>query len=101
MRAGDTVIVHFDTSPARTRRADKFERVVRQTLKSVFGPMADSALAPVAEGALASQRDLLADLPTRGIHLPVSNGWKISLWPETRQGVNGPLVVRYRTVVGR
>src|SRR5205823_1353845 len=31
VRSGDTVVVHFDTSPARTRRGDKFERIVRQT----------------------------------------------------------------------
>lgn len=101
VRTGDTVVVHFDTSPMRTRRADKFDRIVRQTLGTVYGPLADSALAAVAEGALAKPGDLLADLPTRGIHLALPGGFKISLWPETRPGRDGPLVVAYRTVVGR
>lgn len=101
VRTGDTVVVHFDTSPARTRRADKFDRIVRQTLPVVYGPIADSALAVVAEGKLASPGDLLTELPSRGIHLQVAGGYRISLWPETRQGRDGPLVVAYRTMVGR
>jgi hypothetical protein len=101
VRTGDTVVVHFDTSPARTRRADKFDRVVRQTLPAVYGPLADSALALVAEGKLANAADLLTELPTRGIHLQLPGGYRISLWPETRQGRDGPLVVAYRTVIAR
>ena len=99
IRTGDTVVVHFDTSPARTRRADKFERIVRQTLHAVYGPIADSVLASVPDGHLASPNDLLTDLPTRGIHLAAPNGHHIALWPETRPGRDGPLVVAYRTVI--
>lgn len=101
VRTGDTVVVHFDTSPARTRRADKFDRIVRETLGVVYGPLADSALAVVAEGKLASPADLLTELPSRGIHLPMAGGYRISLWPQTRQGRDGPLVVSYRAVVTR
>jgi hypothetical protein len=101
VRTGDTVVVHFDTSPARTRRGDKFDRVVRQTLGAVYGPLADSALVKIAPGALAAPGDLLTELPTRGIHVALPGGYKISLWPETRPGRNGPLVVAYRTVIGR
>ena len=101
VRTGDTVVVNFDTSPARTRRADKFDRIVRQTLPAIYGPLADSALAGVAEGKLANRSDLLTELPSRGIQLPVPGGYRITLWPQTRQGRDGPLVVAYRTVVTR
>lgn len=100
-RIGDTVVVHFDTSPARTRRADKFERIVRQTLATVYGPVADTLLGTVADGRLAQPNELLTVLPQRGIHLATPTGRRIVLWPETRPGRDGPLVVSYRTVVER
>jgi len=100
-RSGDTVIVHFDTSPLRTRRADKFERIVRQTLAAVYGPIADTLLATVPDGRLAAPNELLAALPKRGIHLATPSGRKVALWPETRAGRDGPLVVAYRTIVER
>ena len=98
-RRGDTVVVHFDTSPARTRRADKFETVVRQTLRSVYGAVADTLLATVPAGSLVMPNQLLTKLPSRGIHLGITGGARIQLWPETRPGRDGPLVVAYRTVV--
>jgi hypothetical protein len=100
-RSGDTVVVHFDTSPARTRRADKFESVVRQTLKAVYGPIADSVLATVPTGKLVAPNELLTTLPSRGIHLAGPHGVRIVLWPETRAGRDGPLAVAYRAVVER
>jgi hypothetical protein len=100
-RMGDTVVVHFDTSPARTRRADKFERIVRGTLRAVYGPLADTLLATVPDGRLAAPNELLNALPARGIHLAGANGRRIGLWPQTRPGRDGPLVVAYRTIVER
>lgn len=100
-RVGDTVIVHFDTSPARTRRADKFEHVVRQTLHVVYGAAADTLLATVPEGQLAAPNELLTSLPQRGIHLATPSGRRVALWPQTRPGRDGPLVVAYRTVAER
>ena len=100
-RRADTVIVHFDTSPTRTRRADKFEAIVRQTLRTVYGAVADTLLATVPAGRLAMPNELLTTLPSRGIHLAGPNGPRILLWPETRPGRDGPLVVSYRTVVER
>jgi hypothetical protein len=100
-RRGDTVVVHFDTSPARTRRADKFEHIVRQTLRAVYGAVADTLIAPVPDGRLAAPNELLTELPVRGIHLATADGRKIGIWPETRPGRDGPLVVAYRTVVER
>jgi hypothetical protein len=97
-RSGDTVVVHFDTSPARTRRADKFERIVRQTLHTVYGPVADTLLGTVPDGQLAAPNELLTVLPQRGIHLATPTGRRIALWPETRPGRDGPLVVAYRTI---
>ena len=98
-RRGDTVVVHFDTSPTRTRRADKFEAVVRQTLRTVYGAVADTLLAAVPAGQLVVPNELLTTLPSRGIRLTSTTGARVQLWPETRPGRDGPLVVAYRTVV--
>jgi hypothetical protein len=100
-RRGDTVFVHFDTSPARTRRADKFESVVRETLRTVYGAIADTVLAAVPAGRLAMPNELVSTLPTKGIHLTASRGARIGVWPEIRPGRDGPLVVAYRTIVER
>jgi hypothetical protein len=97
-RRADTVVVHFDTSPARTRRADKFEAIVRQTLRSVYGAVADTLLAAVPAGRLVLHNELLTTLPSRGIRLTSAGGARLQLWPETRPGRDGPLVVAYRAV---
>lgn len=101
VRVGDTVFVHFDTPVTRTRRPEKFERTVRQTLPAVYGPVADSMLAAVPDGALTAGGDLLADLPTRGIRLTAPSGTALTLWPQTRPGEDGPLVVTYRVTATR
>jgi hypothetical protein len=101
LRHGDTVVVSFDTGPARTRRADKFESLVRQTLRAVYGPVADTVLAGVPTGHLASAKELVTTLPSRGIHLRAAHGPRFALWPQTRPGRDGPLVVAYRTIVER
>jgi hypothetical protein len=101
IRRGDTVVVNFDTGPARTRRADKFELVVRQTLHNVYGPVADTLLATVPTGKLASASELVTTLRKRGIHLQGPHGPHLALWPETRPGRDGPLLFAYRTVVER
>jgi hypothetical protein len=100
-RAGDSVIVDFDTQFARTRRRDKFERVVRETLPAVYGARADSMLAGIPVGSLVTGGDLLTELPSRGIHIPLSGKWVLEIWPETRSGQDGPLVVSYMTRVGK
>jgi len=101
VRSGDTVVVNFDTGPARTRRADKFELLVRQTLRSVYGAVADTVLATVPDGRLASAKELVTTLPSRGIHFGAAPGLRLGLWPQTRPGRDGPLVVAYRTIVER
>jgi hypothetical protein len=100
-RAGDTVRVSFDLLMTRTRRPDKFERIVRETLPRVYGPVADSALRALPEGAVRRAGDLITTLPARGIHIPVAGGGTISIWPETRPGRDGPLVVAYRALASR
>ena len=97
-RAGDTVRVHFDLLLSRTRRADKFEAIVRSTLPQVYGPVADSALRALPPGTMARAGDLIATLPERGIQIPLAGGRTIAVWPETRVGRDGPLVVAYRAV---
>ena len=97
---GNTVTVHFDVPNMRTRRYDKFERVVRSTLPRIF-PLADSLVARITASALAQNGDLVTELPDRGYRLALSDGWKLALWPETRPGRDGPLVVAYRATLVR
>lgn len=101
VRRGDTVMVNFDTGPARTRRADKFEFIVRQTLHSVYGPVADTLLTAVPTGKLVITGELVTTLPKHGLHLQGTHGPHVALWPQTRPGRDGPLVFAYRTVVER
>jgi len=100
-RAGDTVRVSFDLTLARTRRPDKFEAIVRSTLPQVYGALADSALRALPVGAVARAGDLIATLPETGFHIPIAGGRTIAVWPETRVGRDGPLVVAYRAVASR
>jgi hypothetical protein len=99
VRKGDTVTVRFDTELARTRRPDKFEQIVRATLPQVHGALADSLLAKLPAGDLVRHGDLLTELPLRGIRLAAPNGMTMTVWPETRPGRDGPLVVAYRTTL--
>lgn len=101
VRTGDSVEVHFDLPLYRTRRRDKFERMVRTTLPVIYGAVADSALASVAEGTLTASGDLLTDLPVRGIRLPVYGDRVFVIYPMTRPGEDGPLVVVYRAWLER
>ena len=101
VRSGDTVLVHFDVPNTRTRRADKFERVLRTTLPAVYGPRADAALAAVPAGQLARPGDLLTDLPRRGVRLRTADGATLAVWPQTRPGRDGPLVVTYLATIER
>jgi hypothetical protein len=100
-RAGETVTVHFDTPETRTRRRDKFERVVRRTLPEIYGSAAEALLSSIPEGSLVDPVDLVTEIAERGVKLDAGDGWKVSLWPETRPGQDGPLVVSYRVAVTR
>jgi hypothetical protein len=100
-RAGETVTVHFDTPTTRTRRRDKFESVVRRTLPEVYGSAAEAILSSIPEGTLVDPAIMVTDIAERGrgVRLDSGDGWKFSLWPETRPGEDGPLVVSYRVAV--
>jgi len=100
IREGPVVTVHFDTESLRTRLDWKFEGVVRATLPLVFGPNARAALDSIPTGTLARGGDLMTELPTRGIALRMGNQ-TLKVWPVTRQGRDGPLVVGYRASAGR
>jgi hypothetical protein len=100
-RAGDSLVVDFDAPATRTRRRDKFEAVVRQTLPMIYGAPVDSVLRTIPEGGIVGNVDLLDELPKRGVHLPLGNGSTLDLWPETRPGQDGPLVVSYWARVKR
>ena len=95
-RTDTAVTISFDTPMTRTRRSDKFEQFVRATLPTVYGKKVDSVLTAMPTGTLAKQGDLLTELPSRGMRIPVDSAWEIRVFPETRQGKDGPLVVRYR-----
>jgi hypothetical protein len=100
-RSGDTVTVHFDTPQSRTRRRDKFERIVRETLPRIYGPPVEIFVASIPAGGLTQGGDLLGELPARGVRIPLSDGWNLTVWPATRPGQDGPLVVTYRAVTTR
>ena len=98
-RRGDEITVNFDTPLARTRRPEKFEGVLRATLPQIFGPMMDSALVAMPAGTIVPPHGLTTDLPTQGLYVPVQGGPTLRIWPETRAGEEGPLVVSYRVLV--
>jgi hypothetical protein len=100
-RRGGDVTVHFDTEALRTRFDSKFERVVRATLPLIFGADARTALDSIKTGDFVRGGNLLHDLPTRGIHLALSEGRGLTVRPITRPGQDGPLVVGYRASVSR
>jgi hypothetical protein len=98
-RQDSTVLLSFDTPSNRTRIGEKFEQLVRTTLPAVYGHGVDSVLAKLPRGGIARQGNLLSELPSRGVRIPIGDAWMIRLYPETRPGEDGPLVVRYRVSV--
>jgi hypothetical protein len=98
-RRGDEVTVRFDTPLARTRRPEKFEAVLRATLPQIYGARVDSALIAMPVGTLVPADGLTTDLPAQGLYVPIPGGPTLRIWPETRPGENGPIVVRYRVLV--
>jgi hypothetical protein len=101
VRTGDTVTVHFDTPLMRTRQPQKFEQLVRATLPAIYGAAVESVLATVAAGELMRGADPTSVPMARGVYLPLAAGWSLALWPETRPGRDGPLIVTYRTALTR
>ncbi|MDQ3995700.1 MAG: hypothetical protein M3303_01640 [Gemmatimonadota bacterium] len=101
VRTGDTITVHFDTPLLRTRQPQKFEQLVRATLPSIYGAAVEAVLATVAAGDLIRGVDPTRTASTHGVYLPLAAGWNLALWPETRPGRDGPLIVTYRTALTR
>jgi len=98
-RSDGIVTVSFDKPMIRTRIPDKFERFLRTTLPAIYGARIDSSLTRLPIGALARQGDLISVLPASGVRIPIDASWELRVFPETRPGVEGPLVVRYRATV--
>lgn len=98
-RRGEDVTVHFDTPLTRTRRPEKFEGLLRETLPLVYGALVDSAIVAIPVGSLVPAQGLTSELPTQGLYVPVAGGRTLRVWPETRPGEDGPLVVRYRVLI--
>jgi hypothetical protein len=99
LRADSVVTLSFDMPLIRTRIPAKFEHLVRTTLPAIYGKGVDTVLSKLADGDIARQGDLLSELPKRGVRIPVNADWMFALYPETRPGHDGPLVVRYRVAV--
>jgi hypothetical protein len=100
VREGSNVTVHFDTETLRTRFDWKFEGVVRATLPLVYGEVTRAALDSIPSGTMVRGGDLLTDLPTRGFPIAVGAD-QLRVWPITRPGRDGPLVVGYRASAAR
>ena len=73
-RTDSSVLVSFDAPMLRTRMSVKFESFVRSTLPAIYGPEVGAALGKLADGGIARQGDLLTELPTRGVRIPVRDG---------------------------
>ncbi len=101
VRDGNDVTVHFDTEALRTRYDWKFEGVVRATLPLIFGDAARVALDSVPAGSFVKGGDLLSELPSRGILLKMPEEGSIRVWPVTREGRDGLLVIGYRAAGAR
>jgi hypothetical protein len=100
VREGPSVSVYFDTETLCTRFDWKFEGVVRATLPLVYGEVTRSALDSIPSGTLVRGGDLLTDLPSRGFPIAVGEE-RLRVWPITRPGRDGPLVVGYRASSGK
>lgn len=98
-RSDGVVTVSFDKPMVRTRIPEKFERFLRTTLPAIYGARIDSSLTKIPIGGIARQGDLISVLPTSGVRIPIDAAWELRVFPETRPGVEGPLVVRYRATV--
>ena len=101
VRTDSDVTVSFDQIMLRTRRPAKFEAFLRETLPTIYGPAVQASLAKIHDGGIASQGELLTELPARGVHIPLDSGWVLEVFPETRPGQDGPLVIRYRAKIVR
>lgn len=95
VREGQEVTVFFDAELLRTRFDWKFEGIVRSTLPVVYGDAAKAALDSIATGSLVRGGNLLTELPDRGFVVSVADH-AVRIWPVTRPGRDGPLVVAYR-----
>ena len=95
VREGPEVTVNFDSELLRTRFDWKFEGIVRTTLPVLFGDVARTALDSIATGALVKGGNLLTDLPVRGFPIALPEH-TLRIWPVTRPGRDGPLVIGYR-----
>jgi hypothetical protein len=95
-RNGEEVIVNFDTETLRTRFDWKFEGIVRTTLPQVYGQEVGAALDSIPTGKLVTGGDVISELPARGVALSLPSGRTLRVWPITRAGRDGPIIVAYR-----
>jgi len=100
-RNGDEVTVNFDTETLRTRFDWKFEGIVRSTLPQVYGQEVGAALDSIPTGQFVYGADILTQLPARGVALSLPRARTLRVWPITRPGRDGPIIVAYRAASWR
>ena len=101
VRHGGWVTVNFDVPHARTRRRDKFDRIVRGTLPRIYGPVAQTMLERIPEGEIIAAGTLPVELQDTGLRIRLADSSTLVLWPEIRDAGGGPLVVGYRAEIAR
>ena len=52
-------------------------------------------LAAIPDGGITGDRNLVSEVAASGVRLPIATGGTLELWPVTRPGRDGPLVVGY------
>jgi len=100
-RNGDEVVVNFDTETLRTRFDWKFEGIVRTTLPQVYGQEVGAALDSIPAGKFVRGGDVVTELPTRGVVLSLPRGRTLRVWPITRPGRDGAIIIAYRAASSR
>jgi hypothetical protein len=101
IRAGDSVLVNFDRFGYRTRRPDKFETSLRETLPLVFGRTATAFIDTLKPGQLVLNRDVVGELADGGMIVTLDNGAEIRIRVLTRVGRDGELAIGYLTTITR
>lgn len=101
IRTGDSVLVNFDAYGYRTRRSDKFEGTLRESLPLVFGRLATSNIDTLAAGQLVANHDVIGSLASEGMRITLGNGATARVRVLTREVTGGPIAIGYLAIIER
>jgi hypothetical protein len=101
LRTGDSVIVNFDAFGYRTRRSDKFEHSLHETLPLLFGKMATANLDTLKKGDLVTNHDVVHSLANDGMQITLGNGATVRIRALTRAVSDGPIAIGYLATIER